>query len=203
MKNIFPENQLYLRLARGGDPSAFYALFCDHIRSLYILLRSRGQDHQAACAGGAEAVSLMYSKFLKRRPAAAHRWFEAGCGLKGFDPAQAGASASEAEIADYVRRVGAALQKDYSGWLDRNGGRGSQRDKRSLLPYAVGTLAAACVAAFLFFSGAVVSISFERFGMEYSLSFPKISKGLGKKDGPARTGGAAPARPGGTPASGQ
>ena len=199
MKKIFSENQLYVRLAREGDPSAFYALFNDHIRSLYIKLRADGQDHQAACAGAEEVVSRMYLKYIKRRPIAAQRWFAAGCGLRKFNPEAADAGVSRAEIADYGRRMGAALHRAYSGRLDRGSDdQGNLKSERPLLPYVAGTLAAVCLAVFLFFSEAVVSVSFGRFGGGYSISFPRMAEGLWNISGLVRTGdytgGAVPAR---------
>jgi hypothetical protein len=205
MKRITSETQLYVQLAHRGDPSAFYALFNGQIRDLYNLLRSRGSDHEAACGEAKRRLAETYRRFVRSRPSShPDRWFAARCGLKRFDAAKAGVNVSKMDLAAYERLAVGAVNAAYSEWLGRAGdGSGDIVEKRSFVSYLAGTVAAALVIGFLFFSQSVVSVSFGRFGAEYRLSFPKIAEwlwdvsGLVRMDDDSwnRNGGAAPATP--------
>jgi hypothetical protein len=189
MRNIYTEKQLYVELARRGDPSAFYALFYDHIRNLYILMRSQGKDHQAVCADAAQVVAGMYRKFIRRTPVNPQKWFEAGCGLKKFE---AGAvrvdNATEADIGVYGRLIAAALNKVYGELLEKGSdGKGHIRNRRPAFLYIFGSLAAVGLIAFFFFSETVASVSFGRFDSEYRISFPDMAKRLWGMSGLIRT----------------
>lgn len=192
MKRITSETQLYVQLARRGDPSAFYALFYGQIRSLYLFLRSRGGDHEAACNEAAQTLARVYGRFIHAPPrwSKPDRWFAARCGLKGFDAAAAEASASKADIAAYERFAMGAVNRAYSDRFERDGVDGGDIvEGRSLANYIVCTVAVLLVVGFLFFSKSVLSVSFGRFGTEYKLSFPKLADGLWDISGLVRVEG--------------
>ncbi|MCL2183224.1 MAG: hypothetical protein FWB85_07120 [Chitinispirillia bacterium] len=190
MKTIDTETQLYSQLARRGDPSAFYALFHEHIRNLYVLLRSQGKDHAAACESASTTLETMYRRFIRRSPdARPQKWFAAGCRLRRFDPGAAGISVSLAEAGAYERAVHTTLLRAYSERLDRgNDGKGNLRSERPYFPYIVTVTIVAALAGFLFFSEAVLSISLGRFDKEYKASFPKMADGLWSISGLVRDG---------------
>jgi len=203
MKNIASETQLYVQLAHRGDPSAFYALFGAQIRDLYLFLRSQGRDHGAACDEAGRLIAGAYRRFLRARPFRPDRWFAARCGLKRFDASAAGAVASNAEIAAYERFAVRAVNAAYSERLECSGddSDGGVAAGRPLVSYVVGAAAAAVVIGFLFFSQAVLSVSFGRFGAEFKLSFPKIAEGLWDMSGLVRTDDDSWSRGGGAPSA--
>jgi len=201
MKNIASETQLYVQLAHRGDPSAFYALFHERIRDLYLLLRSQGKDHEAACGEAKPLLAGIYRRFVRSRPSfRVDKWFAARCGLKRFDAAAAGVTASKAETAAYERIALGAVNAAYSERLEQDGdSAGNIVEGRSPVRYAVGVAAALVVVGFLFFSQSVLSVSFGRFGAEYRLSFPKIAEGLWDMSGLVRTNDDSWQRSGDTP----
>jgi hypothetical protein len=188
MKKIVSETQLYVQLAHRGDPSAFYALFHWQIRDLYFLLRSQGKNHEEACGEAARRLDEAYGRFVRSRPLRVDRWFAARCGLKKFDAATTGITASKAEVAAYERFAVRAVNAAYSERLERDGGNGWEIvEGRPVVKYLAGAAAAALIIGFLFFSQSVLSVSFGRFGAEYRLSFPKIAEGLWDASGLVRT----------------
>jgi hypothetical protein len=191
MKRIASETQLYVQLAHRGDPAAFYALFHGQIRDLYLLLRSQGKDHEAACGEAAQRLGEAYRRFIRSRPFRHDKWFAARCGLKRFDAAAAGATASRADIAAYERTAISTVNAAYSERLERDGdnGSGDVVDRRPAIRYVAGAIAAALIIGFLFFSQSVLSVSFGRFGSEYRLSFPRIAEDLWDMSGLVRTDG--------------
>jgi len=202
MKNIASETQLYVQLARKGDPSAFYALFGVQIRDLYLYLRSQGRDHKTACDEAGRLIAGAYRRFLRARPFRPDRWFAARCGLKRFDASSAMAAVTKAELGAYERFAVRVVNAAYSERLESSGDDGEDVvGKRPLVSYLVGGAVAVIVIGFLFFSQAVLSVSFGRFGAEFKLSFPKIADGLWDISGLvrmednawSRSGGAAPA----------
>jgi hypothetical protein len=210
-KKITSEKYLYTQLARRGDPAAFYALFGWHIRSFYILLRSRGLDHQAACDDAVQVVTLLYRKFVKHRPHRAQKWFAGKCGLRKFDATAAGSVAAEADITDYGRQINATLNRSYSELLDRSGNRKwNIVNEPPPFPRVIIWTVGLVLTTFLFFSGFVLSISFERFNKEYRLSFPNIAGALWNLSGfvhsvdaePEHTGETTPAPAAGTESTG-
>ncbi|MDR2694186.1 MAG: hypothetical protein LBB74_08235 [Chitinispirillales bacterium] len=188
MKNIASETQLYVQLAHRGDPSAFYALFSGRIRELYLLLRSQGKDHDAACGDAARRLAELYGCVIRSRPHRPDRWFAARCGLKKFDATAVGAAVSKADVAAYERIAVRAVNAAYSKRLELCGG-GSEDvvDRRSFVRYLAGTAVVVLVVGFLFFAQSVLSVGFERFGVEYKLSFPKIAEGLWDMSGLVHT----------------
>ncbi|GBU23160.1 hypothetical protein R80B4_03076 [Fibrobacteres bacterium R8-0-B4] len=188
MKKIASETQLYAQLAHRGDPSAFYALFSGQISDLYLLLRSQGKDHAAACGEAASRLADLYGRVVRSRPLRPERWFAARCGLKRFDAAAAGAAAAKTEVADYERLALRALNAAYCKRLDNCGDSGGNVvEERSFARYVIGAAVAVIVVGFLFFAQSVLSVSFGRFGLEYKLSFPKMAEGLWEMSGLVRT----------------
>jgi len=188
MKRIASETQLYVQLAHRGDPSAFYALFNGQIRDLYLLLRSQGRDHGAACDEAGRRLAETYRRILRSRPFRPDKWFAARCGLKRFDASAAETAASKAEIAAYERFAVRAVNAAYSERLEFCGDSGGNVvEKRPLIVYAAYAAAAVAVIGFLFFSRAALSVNFGRFGAEYKLSFPQIAEGLWDMSGLVRT----------------
>ncbi|MDR2592923.1 MAG: hypothetical protein LBC59_09000 [Chitinispirillales bacterium] len=188
MKKIASETQLYAQLAHRGDPSAFYALFSGQISDLYLLLRSQGKDHEAACGEAAQRLADLYGRVVRSRPLRPEKWFAARCGLKRFDAAAAGAAVSKTEIAAYEKLALRAVNAAYCKRLEHcDVGSGDVVEERSFARYLVGTVAAVIVIGFLFFAQSVLSVSFGRFGFEYKLSFPKIAEGLWDMSGLVRT----------------
>jgi hypothetical protein len=190
MRRIASETQSYVQLARRGDPAAFYALFYGQINDLYLLLRSQGKDHAAACDEAKRRLTGAYRRFFRSRPPRRpDRWFAGRCGLKRFDPAAAGAGVSKADAAAYERFALGALNADYCHWLDQDGDSSGDivESGRSFVRYLVGTAAAVILVGFLFFSQSVLSVSFGRYGAEYRLSFPRIAAELWDMSGLVRT----------------
>jgi hypothetical protein len=181
MKNISSETQLYVQLAARGDPSAFYALFHGRIRGLYLLLRSQGKDHEAACGEAVRRLGDLYGRFIHSPPwwGRADRWFAARCGLKRFDAEAAVAAVAGDEVAAYERLAVGAVNRAYCERLKDDGDDGGNIVTRAPLARRVAwTVAAVLAIGFLFFSRSVLSVSFGRFGAEYKLSFPKLAEGL-------------------------
>ena len=204
MNKIISESQLYVKLARRGDPSAFYALFHEHIRNLYLLLRSQGKDHGETSSSAVQTVTLMYRKFVNRRIGNPQKWFAAGCRLKRFDPAVSGALVTKAEVTDYERQLRTNLHRVYSARLDRGSDdHGNLTGERSLYHYVIGLLLAFCAVGLLFFAETVFTVRFGRFDKVYNLSFPQMAKGLWDMSGlvrsvdpdPGHGNRAAPAKP--------
>jgi hypothetical protein len=165
------------------------------------MLRSQGKVHQAACGDAARVAAVMYGKFIRRRHGDPQKWFATKCGLKKFNPGAVTVNVTIADIADCEKRFAAAINRSYSERLDRGSdGKGNFKNGRGFLPYAAGSLVAASLIAFLFFSQSVFSISFGRFGEEYRFSFPKLAEGLWNLSGLVRGSdmethsGSAPAR---------
>jgi hypothetical protein len=181
MKKISSETQLYVQLASRGDPSAFYALFHGRIRGLYLLLRSQGKEHEAACGEAAKRLGELYGRFIHSPPrwGRADKWFAARCGLKRFDAVAAEAAVAKTDIAAYERLAVGAVNKAYCERLRNDGDDGGNIVERApLAKRIVWTAAAVFAIGFLFFSKSVLSVSFGRFGAEYKLSFPKLAEGL-------------------------
>jgi hypothetical protein len=189
MKKINTENQLYVELARQGDPSAFYALLHDHIHALYARLRSQGKDHAAARAEAAGTAGNMYRKFLKHPVPNPPKWFAKACKLRKFNAAAAGTAISAADAGDYSKAIYATLSRYYSQRLDRGSDdKGNMLNEHPFLPYVITLTTAVCLTVFLFFSQAVFSVSLERFGIkDYTVSFPKIADDLWIMSGLVRT----------------
>jgi len=207
MRRIKTEIQLYTQLAHQGDPTAFYALFHEHIRSLYVLLRSRGKDHGAACADASKKLEVMYRRFVKRPPPNPGKWFTAGCGLRKFDSGAAGIAVSMTEAEGYEKFITSELHRFYSERLGRGSdGKGNFKSERPWVPYVVVLAIIILLTGFLFFSQAVISVSFERFGKVYKASFPKMAEEIWDMSGLIRSGDEervylndrAPAQPAGT-----
>ena len=196
MDKLITEERLYAQLARRGDPSAFFALFCSHIRNLYTLQRARGMDHKTACDIAARQVALMYRKYIKYAPAGnPQSWFAAGCGLKRLN-AKTTASMSavpvllDYDMADYEKEINRTLNIAYTSRLEKGSdGKGNFRSERPFLPYITGSLAAAVLIALLFYSKAVFTVSFGQFGKEYGVSFPNVAERLWNLSGLVRAGG--------------
>jgi hypothetical protein len=205
MKRITTEAQLYVHLAGRGDPSAFYALFHERIRGLYLLLRSQGKDHETACGEATRRVGELYGRFIHSPPwwGRADKWFAARCGLKRFDAAAAEAAVTKTDIAAYERLATGAVNKAYCERLRDDGDdAGNIVERTPLVKHIIWTAAAVLVIGFLFFSKSVLVVSFGRFGAEYKLSFPKLAEGLWDisglvrmEDGPAAQNSEAGARP--------
>lgn len=188
MKTIDNEIQLYSQLARRGDPSAFYALFHEHIRNLYVLLRSQGKDHAGACESAFNTLENLYKRFIRRPPYNPEKWFVSACKLRKFDAGASGVAVSVAEADKYEKAVHAALLRFYRERLGRGSdGKGNFKSERPLLPYIVTVTAAVLLVAFLFFSEAVLSVSLGRFGKEYKASFPNMAEGLWNMSGLVRS----------------
>ncbi|MDR0330425.1 MAG: hypothetical protein LBH93_01775 [Chitinispirillales bacterium] len=207
MKSIDTETKSYVLLARRGDPSAFYALFCGHIRNIYLLHRSQGKDHKGACDAASETLGRAYRRFVRWGAGNPGKWFAARCGVARFDPAAAGSVASEVELASYEKIALRAVNKAYSARLSAaDGSAGGVEGGRRAFRYAVGSAAAAVILGLLFFSGAIFSVKFERAGAEYKVSFPRIAEGLWEMSGLVRSGAppsrGAKARPPGPGADG-
>ncbi|MCL2184104.1 MAG: hypothetical protein FWB85_11720 [Chitinispirillia bacterium] len=189
MKKINSETQLYTELARRGDPTAFYALLHEHIRSLYVLLRSQGKNHETALTDASKTVETLYGRFTTRPPGNPVRWFAGACKVRKFDAGAAGVAVSLTEAEEYDKAVTLALHRYYSDRLDRGSdSQGNLKSEHPFLPYIVGAIFAAGLAAFLFFSEAAFSVSFGRFGSQHVVSFPKIAESLWSMSGLVRAG---------------
>jgi hypothetical protein len=189
MRRIKTEIQLYTQLAHRGDPTAFYALFHEPVRSLYVLSRSRGRDHEAACAEASKTLGRMYRRFVRRPPAHPEKWFIAGCKLRRFDAGAAGIAVSITEAEGYEKFISAELHRFYSERLGRGSdGKGNFKSERPWIPYVAILAVLAALTGFLFVSKADFSVSFGRFDKEYRASFPQMAEDLWKMSGLIRSG---------------
>jgi hypothetical protein len=160
---------------------------------LYLFFLARGKEHGAACDGAVKVVEKMYRRFIGRAPADPQRWFATGAGLRRFKKTAVSTPAKEANAAEYEKKVSTALQRSYYERLNRGSdGKGNFRSERPLLPYIAATTVAAALAAFLFYSESVLTLSFGRFGEEYRLSFPDVAETLWDMSGLVRSDDADP-----------
>ncbi|MDR0306889.1 MAG: hypothetical protein LBI42_08650 [Chitinispirillales bacterium] len=183
MKTIDSQKQLYTELARCGDPAAFCALFRDHLNNVYISLRAGDKEHGKAADMAVEKVLRVYQKFTGKRLRNPQRWVVSKCGLKNFDAGNAVGIDAAASLGDYEKRLNTALQRCYGEWLNDNGSKRKIKNRKPPFILALWLLVAAGVLSFLFFSGSVFFISFERFDKELKISFPMIKEELWKRSG--------------------
>jgi len=186
MKKIDSHQELYNKFARAGDPAAFCALFRDQFNSLYAGIRETGEGHDEACAAAVKKISAVYKKFIGRSLSNPGRWVASKCGLKNFDAgADTAAGAAYADkIGDYEKQLSAALQRRYSERLNGSGvSKGKIKNKRPPVILAVSLLTAVFAVIFLFFSGAVISVNFDKFEQEFEVSFPAVKEEFWRKSG--------------------
>ena len=183
MKIIDSQQQLYMQLARSGDPAAFCALFRDHLNNLYISLREGDKEHGEARDMAVKKVLRVYQNFIGRRLINPQRWIAAKCGLKKFNPDNVIEINAADSLADYEKHLNAALQRCYSDRLNSGVKKGTISIGKHQLALPLGLLAAAGVIAFLFFAQSVFYVSFDRFNRELRISFPMIKEELWKRSG--------------------
>lgn len=181
MKNIFTQQELYIKLASEGDPSAFYSLFNEQFETQYRTLRAEGQSHSEACESVFENAAGLYRKFVGQNITDAQNWFSSQKkSSDDFEIRNNETNHSAAELESFRNELQLMLQRAYSSLLKKRSSKsGKIKKKRSpalvLIPGAV-LIVAAAVAA-LIFSQTTLTLSLEREGRGYQVSIPNgVSK---------------------------
>jgi len=187
MKKIDSEQELYTKLAKAGDPAAFCALFRDQFNCLYAGIREAGEGHDETCDAAVRKILTVYVKFIGRSFINPGRWVASKCGLKNFN-ADTYTAAYADTIGDYEKRLSSALQRCYSERLNVKGiSKGKVKNKKPPIVLAVVLFMAAIKVFFLFFSGAIISVNFDRYEQEFEISFPEVKKELWRRSGLVRS----------------
>ncbi|MFP4163389.1 MAG: hypothetical protein ACLFQB_05765 [Chitinispirillaceae bacterium] len=179
MKNITSQQDLYIKLASEGDPSAFHSLFHKHFESQYTSLRAEGQDHSRACEAVFTKAAALYRKFIGKNVTDAEDWFSSQ--EKNSDdfelPPKEDFSFSQDELAAFRHELQLVLQRTYSSLLRKGSsrntnGRLKKRNYSGMIACSAAAVLLISAVAALFVSDFTLTLSLMREGKEYRFSVP-------------------------------